>query len=201
MYGILIGGSLWWLFLRVATVIVERTITEVPTGVLVIVAAVLAALALPIIYREWIKGRPPKRDKRKSKFSDFDMPVLAAIEHMKQTVAHQWDSQDKAEWDFWRRIHEQMRAGHLRVIGAEVPGDPLRRISRRKLAKLTSVTTSVTPSETAPDGARFDLIDEAKSGEPRVTAGSFPGFYDLRIRNKELHRLWPRTCSQKGDGE
>ena len=128
------------------------------------------------------------------------MPVLEAIEHMKQTVAHQWDSHDKAERDFWKRIHEQMRAGRLRVIGAEVPGGPLRRISRKELAKLTPVPMNVPPSDTAPYGVRFDLLDEARLTESDSYRDPFPGAYDLRVRSKELYRLWPQTLAQNGGG-
>ena len=129
------------------------------------------------------------------------MPILSAIEHMVQTVAHSWDSPDKAERAFFRSIHTQMRAGRLRVVGAEVPDGPLRRIGKRKIAKLTPVPMNVPQSDTAPHGVSFVLIDEAKLPEPDKQQGSLPGFFDLRVRSKDLYRLWPRTRSQKGGGE
>ena len=147
------------------------------------------------------KKRETQAPKRERKFSDFDMPALAAVEHMKQTVAHAWDSPDKAERDFWQKIHEQMRAGRLRVIGAEVQGGPLRRISKRTLANLLPVPMNVPESDTAPYGVGFVLIDEAKLAEPDKHRGPLPGFFDLRVRSRDLYRLWPRTRSQNGGGK
>ena len=167
-------------------------------GLYSVMALCIIALVGPPLWRQGTKAG--RRKQRRDFIGDFDMPALAAVEHMKQTVAHQWDSQDKAERDFWRRIHEQMRAGRLRAIGADAPGGPLRRIKRSKLAKLTPVARSVAPSEIAPYGVRFDLIDEAKLPPLDEQEGPQPGFYDLRIREKELYRLWPQTRVQKGGG-
>ena len=75
-----------------------------------------------------------------------------------------------------------------------------RRIGKRKLAKLTPVPMNVLPSEPAPYGVRFDLLDEARLTESDSYRDPFPGLYDLRVRSKELYRLWPQTLSQKGDG-
>ena len=155
-------------------------------------SALLGLLLLWLHDQYWTK---PKRGKS-SGFSSFDMPVLAAVEHMKQTVAHDWDSPDKAERYFWQKIHEQMSAGRLRVIGAEVQGGPLRRIAKRTLAKLTPVAVNVPESDTAPYGVRFDLIDEARLAPPKEHQGPLPGFVDLRLRKKDVYRLWPRTMSQ-----
>ena len=189
-----IGVCSWWLCLVVATMMVETFIGDVPLWKMAVVAGALACVALPLMF--W----PASKDRKKRRFGDFDMPVLAAIEHMVQTVAHSWDSPDKAERAFFRGIHTQMCAGRLRVMGAEVPGGPLRRIRKKKLAGLTPVPMNVPPSDTAPHGVRFDLIDEAKLGEPDKHRGPLPGFFDLRVRSKDLYRLWPRTRSQDGGG-
>ena len=188
--GRIIGLSLWWLVLGVATVIIERLLDDVPTLPLAVAATFLACIALPLMF--W----PASKDRKKRRFSDFDMPILAAIEHMMQTVTHSWDSPDKAERFFFRAIHAQMCAGRLRVIGAEAPGGPLRRIRKKELAGLTPVPMNVPPSDTAPHGVRFDLIDEARLGGPDKHKGPLPGFFDLRVRSKDLYRLWPRTRSQ-----
>ena len=157
-------------------------------------AALLAVwIAVEVFLHCWRRSRKPQQD--------FDMPILSAIEHMVQTVAHSWDSPDKAERAFFRSIHTQMRAGRLRVVGAEVPDGPLRRIGKRKIAKLTPVPMNVPQSDTAPHGVSFVLIDEAKLPEPDKQQGSLPGFFDLRVRSRDLYRLWPRTRSQKGGGE
>ena len=154
-------------------------------------SAILGIIFLWLHERYWVKPRVRVH---------FDMPILAAIEHMMQTVPHSWDSPDKAERFFFRAIHKQMKAGRLRVMGAEAPGGEVRRIRKKQLSSLTPVPTNVPESETTPYGVRFDLIDEAKLGKPRVQSGSFPGFFDLRLRSKDLYRLWPRTRSQDGGG-
>ena len=164
------------------------------------VAALFAVWLVADVLWRWRRGKSV-RQKPQRYFSDFDMPVLAAIEHMVQTVAHSWDSPDKAERAFFRGIHTQMRAGRLRVIGAEAPGGPLRRVRKKQLSGLTPVPMNVPPSDTAPHGVRFVLIDEAKLPEPDKQQGPPPGFFDLRVRSKDLYRLWPRTRSQNGGGE
>ena len=193
--GRIIGLSLWWLVLGVATVIIERILEDVPTLPLAVAATFLACIALPLMF--W----PASKDRKKRRFSDFDMPILAAVEHMVQTVSHTWDSPDKAERAFFRSLHTQMRAGRLRVIGAEVPDGPLRRISKKKLGSLSPVPRNVPPSDTAPHGVSFVLIDEARLAPPDKQKGPLPGFFDLRLRSKDLYRLWPRTRAQKGGGE
>ena len=195
--GRIIGLSLWWLVLGVATVIIERLLEDVPTLPLAVAATFLACIALPLMF--WPASKD--RDKRKRRFGDFDMPILAAVEHMVQTVTHSWDSPDKAERAFWRLIHAQMCAGRLRVMGAEIHGGRVRRIRKKELAGLTPVPMNVPPSDTAPHGVRFDLIDEAKLKKPEKHRGPFPGFSDLRIRSKDLYQLWPRTRAQNGGGE
>ena len=194
--GRIIGLSLWWLVLGVATVIIERLLEDVPTLPLAVAATFLACIALPLMF--WPARKD--RDKRKRRFGDFDMPILAAVEHMVQTVAHSWDSPDKAERAFFRSIHTQMRAGRLRVVGAEVPDGPLRRIGKRKIAKLTPVPMNVPQSDTTPHGVSFVLIDEAKLPEPEKHRGPLPGFFDLRVRSEDLYRLWPRTRAQNEGG-
>ena len=196
--GRFVGLGVWWLVLGVATVIVERFIEGVPTEALITVAVVGALIAWPMMLLGGGKKRAPKKAQ---KYADFDMPILSAIEHMVQTVAHSWDSPDKAERAFFRSIHTQMRAGRLRVVGAEVPDGPLRRIGKRKIAKLTPVPMNVPQSDTTPHGVSFVLIDEAKLPEPEKHRGPLPGFFDLRVRSKDLYRLWPRTRAQNGGEE
>ena len=192
-----VGLGVWWLVLAVVTVIIERFVECVPTSTLIVVAIVLAAIAVPMMFYGGRKAenRPAKQAR---KYDDFDMPILAAIEHMVQTVAHSWDSIDKTEEAFWHAIHKQMVAGRLRVIGAEAPGEEIKRIRKKQLIGLIPVPMRVPPSEIAPHGVRFDLIDEAK---PKTHQGHFQGFYDLRVRSRELYRLWPRTLAQKKGGE
>ena len=161
--------------------------------------ATLAFVAL-VVSAFWRGGRKSGRRKPQLDFADFDMPILAAIEHMMQTVTHSWDSPDKAERFFFRAIHKQMKAGRLRVMGAEAPGGLLRRIRKKNLTGLTPVPMNVPESDTAPHGVRFDLIDEARLGEPDKHKGPLPGFFDLRVRSKDLYRLWPRTRSQDEGG-
>ena len=193
----LIGLSLWWLFLGVATVIVEKTLQDVPTDVLILVAAVLAALALPILYREGIKNWAPKRDKRVQDFSDFDMPVEMAIDHIVDSTHHSFNRRSLAERNAFAQLHTAMCSGRLAVIGKRGEALVPRIISPRQCRKLEGREV------VTPHGMRFHLVEKKllkgimKEIEKRPSAldeqkGPF-GFSELRVRSKDIYGIWPRN--------
>ena len=52
----LIGLSVWWLFIVVATMIVETVFGGVPLWVMILVAVALGAVAIPLMFGREIKG-------------------------------------------------------------------------------------------------------------------------------------------------
>lgn len=129
--GKILGLVLWWACLTVAAVMLEDLVKDVPLYQKALLVFFLAVVALPLMFMDNIRGWKLR--------SSFDMPILAAIEHMVQTVADSWDSIDKTEEAFWRAIHKQMVAGRLRVMGAEAPGEEIKRISKKHLSGLKPV--------------------------------------------------------------
>ena len=166
-------------------------------GLYGVAALVFVGLVVELLWR-WRRRRKSARRKQAQDFGDFDMSILDAVEHMMQTVPHSWDSPDKAERFFFRAIHKQMKAGRLRVMGAATSGGRVQRISKKQLSSLSPESISGPETDTTPYGVRFELIDKAEIGEPRVLSDGFPGFSDIRLRSRDVYRLWPRTRSQNG---
>ena len=155
--GLIIGTALWWLSLVVAVVIIERTLQDVPTDVLVIVALVLAALALPLLYHSWVKGRAPQHDKRVQDFSDFDMPIDAAVDHIVDTTHYTFTRSSLAERNAFAQLYTAMCSGRLPAIGREGEATMPRKISRRQRKRLDCIEMAT------PQGIRFQLIDREQN--------------------------------------
>ena len=89
-----VGLGLWWLFLAVATMIVETVIGGIPLWVMVLVAVALASAALPLMFwgevKVWRAGNV------------FDLPVLHALDHILATTPHSFDSWESGA-EFLRR--------------------------------------------------------------------------------------------------
>ena len=66
----LIGLSVWWLFLVVATLIVETVFGGVPLWVMILIAVLLGAVAIPLMFGREIK------EWRSRKPSPFSLPEL-----------------------------------------------------------------------------------------------------------------------------
>lgn len=112
----------------------------------------------------------------------FDMPIRDAIQHFLQTATHSY--RDAPDMFAFEALHKQMCRRKLPVIGARGDDSPEKRISARHCRELRPTRVAVPVSPTSPEGLRYDLFK-----------GEAPGFTSLRVRSKDLYRLWP--CNMK----
>ena len=138
---------------------------------------------------------------RKSKweFSDFDMSIREALDHIVSTSTHSYTSTGRAEQSAFRSLHERMCAGTLPVIGRYGEFAPHKRISTDECRKLLPREVVVPRSPTSPEGVLFALIDDA-SGTPGVETSGPIGFTDLRIRRQDVYRMGPLVKVLGGEG-
>ena len=88
-------------------------------------------------------------------------------------------------------LYNQMCKGKLPVIGSWGEGTPPRRIEARRCRRLMPVATIIPRNPTTPQGVRFDLVD--KSSMAMLVEHDKPvGFTGLRVRSRDLYRLWPQ---------
>ena len=142
----------------------------------------------------------PKRDARVQGFSDFDMPIETAIEHIVDSTHHTFTRSSLAERNAFAQLHTAMCSGRLPVIGREGEATTPRKISRCRCKKLDCIEMAT------PQGIRFQLIDREQN--ERIAKGlkalrersitrfeeSAPiGFSELRVRSKDVYGIWPRN--------
>ena len=131
-----------------------------------------ALVAIWIAVEVWLhRGRRP---------AAFDMPILEAIRHILQTVPHSYrDAPDMFAFD---ALHKQMCRRKLRVVGTSGDDAPEQRISAHRCRELKPTRVAVPLSPTSPQGLRYDLFERDALA-----------FTSLRVRSKDLYRLWPRN--------
>ena len=119
--------------------------------------------------------------------SQFDTPILDAIDHLIRTAPHSYTRSDLAERNAFAALHEKMCSGQLAVIGKESDFVAPRRITVRECKRLEPREVVVIPTVSAPDGARFSLCSpHTGQDEERLE------MCDLRVRSRDLFRMWPR---------
>lgn len=174
-----------WLFLAVATILVERAFEDVPLCWVVLAAIALAVIAVPLMFRHAIKNWRMNRT--------FDVPIRDAIEHLAHTIPHSFNSSERAERHMFQVLYNEMCNGNLPVVGAKGDGRAPKRISARECKKLKPREVVVPVSPAAPHGVRFDLVDESSVPEPLVEFSGPFGFSGLRVRSRDLYRIWPKN--------
>ena len=89
-------------------------------------------------------------------------------------------------------LHKAMCEGRLPVIGSKGEGDPPKKINPRKCRSVKPTKVVIPANPSAPQGVRFDLIDESALPEPLVETDEPMGFTGLRVRSDDLYGLWPK---------
>ena len=119
--------------------------------------------------------------------SQFDTPILDAINYLIQTAPHSYTRSDLAERNAFAALHKKMCSGQLAVIGKESDFIAPRRITVRECKRLEPRDVVVIPTVSAPDGARFSLCRPRTSQDDERLE-----MCDLRVRSRDLFRIWPR---------
>ena len=119
--------------------------------------------------------------------SQFDTPILVAINHLIRTAPHSYTRSDLAERNAFAALHEKMCSGGFAVIGKESDFTAPRHITARECNRLEPRDVVVTRTASAPDGARFSLCNPHTDQENERLE-----MCDLRVRSRDLYRIWPR---------
>ena len=119
--------------------------------------------------------------------SQFDTPILVAINQLIRTAPHSYTRSDWAERNAFTALHEKMCSGQLAVIGKESDFTAPRRIIARECKRLEPREVGVIPTASAPDGARFSLCSPHTDQDNERLE-----MCDLRVRSRDLYRVWPR---------
>ena len=126
-------------------------------------------------------------------FSDFDVPIRDAIEHVVETSVHTFNNSGDAEQQAFEALHKEMCADKLPVIGMLGDFNAPERISARKCSELRPRPVVVPRNLTSPNGVLFALIDETKIAVTPLVERSDPlGFTGLRVCSADLYRKWPK---------
>ncbi len=176
-----IGLGLWWLFLVVATLIVERALDAVPLSALIGIAIVLGIAAIPLMFSVSMRRRL------------FDMPIQEAVDHYVRTFPHSY--RDGADQHAFEVLHKAMCGGKLPVVGSRGEDAPPKRISARRCKRLKPIRTLLPKNRASPQGVRFDLMESVEATEPLEENTDFLGYTGLRVRSSDLYRLWPKDLS------
>ena len=159
--------------------------------------AVLVVVSLTAILVPWFRHNLARRND----FDDFDVPIQLAIQHLVGTFPHSFNSSGRAKRHAFQALYEAMRAGKLPVIGTEGEFNTPKRIRTRKCKRLRPIEVIVPPNPASPCGARFHLIDDLIRSEPLVEHSGPFGFTGLRVRSKDLYRIWPKNQPSETKGK
>ena len=155
-----------------------------PANVLYALAGLGVLAAMVLIWRE--------REQMRIRY--FDIPIRNAIDHLVQTVPHSFNQGGNAGHHAFHALYNEMRAGNLPVIGTKSEFNAPKRISTRKCKKLKPSPVLIPDNPASPYGERFDLIDDKLFRlEPLVEHNGPFGFTGLRVRSKDLYRMWPEN--------
>lgn len=197
----LVGLGLWWLSLAIATMVVQGVFEQVPLWGMVLTAAALATAGLPLAFGRQIKdwwarhnGVHNVTPDLANDFSNFDVPIRDAIEHIVKTSAHTFNNSSDAEQQAFEALHKEMCADKIPVIGMLGDFNVPERISARKCSELRPRPVVVPRNRTSPNGVLFALIDETKIDLTQLAERSDPvGFTGLRVRSGDLYGKWPKN--------
>ena len=181
----IVGISIWWLFLAVATMIVETVFGAVPLWLMVLAAVGLGCAAVPLMFG---------RDRRLTRVSCFYVPIRDAIRHVIHTTPHSYQNAQMAADHFFDVLYEQMCSGKIGVVGRKGEDGELKPINKRDCKRHTPSQVVVPPNPSAPEGVRYCLVDRTRSlTRSPLQEVAFDGFTDLRVRSRDLYRRWPKT--------
>ena len=147
----------WWNYVLVAAGVLLTSYTVLPESTLARVADV----------------------GRRTRISDFDIPILKAVNHLMQTEPHSYGQSGAAERLMFRLLHSEMCSGELRVIGRKGEAGAPRRISAAQCKRLTPHAAVIPRSPAAPNGIRYSLFDDQQVE-----------YLGLRVRSRDLYRRW-----------
>ena len=154
-----------------------------------------------IVHRGMVKSLWRRRDgaagvapEQADDFSDYDVPVRDAIEHVVAMSAHTFNNSGDADRQAFEALHKEMCADRLPVIGALGDFNAPERVSARKCRELKPRPVIVPRNPTSPNGMLFALVDETRIDVTPLVERSDPlGFTGLRVRSADLYRKWPRN--------
>lgn len=132
----------------------------------------------------------------------FDMPIRDAVRHVVATTTNSYDRPSLAEEAAFRTLHADFcnRRRRLPVLGQAQDSGPLERIPRKKCRALEPLPVVVPKKPTAPNGIVFALFKQPVPSEPREFSLTGPSpmrfYWSLRVRSKDLYRIWPQVMSQ-----
>ena len=123
----------------------------------------------------------------------FDMPILKAVDHLVRSSSHTFPKGREARHRAAQMLHEAMCAGTLPVVGSRGEFRERRRISARQCRGLRPQEVVVPRNPTTPLGVRLDLWDKSLNLELGVEHSDPIGFTNIRVRSRDLYRLWPKA--------
>ena len=132
------------------------------------------------------------RDWEQSRVRHFDISLQEAIDYLVRRSPHSFNSDALVKRDRFKQLYKEMCSGRLLVAGSEKEAMPTKRIRSKRCKELTPREVVIPRNPTAPNGIRYDLIDESAI-LPLVEYSESVGFTDLRVRSKDLYRLWPQN--------
>ena len=134
------------------------------------------------------------RDRRKrANVENYDMPIKNALQLLWENVDHTFASSGPADRFFFAQIHKKMCSGKIPVVGRLGKEGDLRIIPPSECRLLIPIEPVVPINPTALQGVSFVLSPSETEAPPSKM------FWGLRIRSKDLHRVWPETKARIGD--
>ena len=131
---------------------------------------------------------------RATRIRDYDLPIRVAIRHVIHTTPHSYQTAQMAADHYFEVLYEQMCSGEIGVVGRRGEDEELKYINKRECKRYTPSMVVVPRSPSAPEGLRYCLVARTRSSTPYpLQEVAFDGFTDLRVRSRDLYRLWPRT--------
>ena len=157
-----------------------------PSTVLFVLAGIFSIAAIA----SWIKER------RLASMPYFDMPIRDAISHIVETSTYDFTSSYASDQSAFEELYREMCSGKLLIVGSWGSDSPRKRIGPRKCKRFAPRRVVIPRTCDSPDGYRFDLIEELEVA-PLVEHDKPTGFTRLRVRSRDLYKIWPRN---KRDG-
>ena len=143
-------------------------------------------------------GKTPEEQRRlvdEAVLTDFDVPILDAIHYIAQATPSSYQGSRAIELHAFGVLHRRMCEGKLPVAGRLGEDGDLRQISSQECKMLVPQEVVVPLHPTAPNGVMFALIyaDELESLPTAVEMERVQWYVGLRVRSRDLYRLWPRN--------
>ncbi len=185
-------GELWWKLVSF-TWESQLALVLVSVGTTLLVGNWISKAAYNITMGHTVSFSPWLMVPRRPQIRAFDMPILAAVEHLLNTTAHSYTHLDRAERKAMENLHNAMCSGRLLVVGTENEFSSPKRISAWTCRQLVPIESVIPRSPAAPQGFTFILsppIDNVPD-EP-VPVEESGAFRNLRVRSSDLYAIWPK---------